>query len=129
MSPADTPAKPRRATTDLSALTIPELAHPIAFTVYAEDSDPSETGYLTVCADPEGVRIRWVGDKCDEFSGTWAELRWFLAALRREEQEMRQKEAERNALREQMRLGQEMADDIERNKFALGRAQALRVEK
>lgn len=108
----------KRATVDLSSLNVPELTRPIAFMVFAEDSDPSQTGYVTVCADANGLRMRWPGDKTDEWSGTWNDLRWFMAALRREEAELRQKEAERAALKEQMRLGQEMADDIERERFA-----------
>lgn len=117
----------RRATTDLSSLNIPTLEHPIAFGVFAHDSDPHETGYLTVCADDKGIRLRWAGDKADEYSSSWAEFRWFLAAMRREEAELRRKEQERAELREQVRLGQEMADDIERAKFSTRRTAAVQV--
>jgi len=117
----------RRATTDLSSLNIPTLEHPIAFGVFAQDTDPHETGYLTVCADDKGIRLRWAGDKVDEFTGTWAELRWFLAAMQRESADLRRKEQEIGELREQIRLGQEMADDIERAKFSARRAAGVQV--
>jgi hypothetical protein len=114
----DVNKKIRRATVDLSSLNVPALDRPIAFTVFAHDSDPHDTGVLTVSADTEGLRMRWTGDKVDEWSGTWSDLRWFLQALQRDAAELRRRDAEMEALRAQVALGQEMADDIVRETFA-----------
>lgn len=122
-------AKPRRATIDLASLNVPELDRPIAFSVFANDADPHEIGFLTVCADQKGIRLRWVGEKVDEWTGDWADLRWFLEALARDRQELQQREAEREALRAQVALGEAMAIEREQQLFARKQSHRIGVER
>lgn len=115
-----------RATVDLSSVNVPEIAHPIAFCAFAENYDPHETGYVTVCADGKGMSLRWTGVKEEQWSGTWGELRELLEAFREHGKEMRREQAAREAMRAQIALGHEMADDVERQRFASGNVRVIR---
>lgn len=116
----------RRATVDLSTIKVPWLEHPIAFQVFAHESDPHECGFLAVCADANGIALRWVGEKNDHWSATWSELRWFIEALKRDGAEIARQQAERAEYKAQMALGQEMADDWVRDQFKTRRTSAVR---
>jgi hypothetical protein len=121
----DTTVK-RRANVDLSSISIPWLEHPIAFQVFSKDSDPHECGFLAVCADTNGIALRWVGEKNDHWCATWSELRWYIEALRRDGAEIARQQAERAEHIAQMALGQEMADDLVRDQFKTRRTSAVR---
>ena len=56
-----------------------------AFRVFADDSDPHETGYLDVLLSPKGFRVGWTGGPPD-WCGTWKEFRDIVGLLAEREQ-------------------------------------------
>lgn len=103
----------------LSKLQAPELTEAICFKVAnLDETDPYETGELTVTMDPSRVSVYFTGASKERWEATWTEFRYLLRRIR--DEELKQKIEERRR--------QQPIESMTRRAHASGRCDAARID-
>jgi hypothetical protein len=84
----------------LEKFALPHLEGLLAFTVVTEESDPHEACPLDVTIDPNGITLRWVGERKPQWQGTWTELRSLIESWAIVDKERKAAEDEHSAAME-----------------------------